>query len=566
MSSEAGPPNDDGSAEKDEDSALSGDAAELSAYDKFFYRHLQFVRNHATYGAQLYREPITSSSFHNPNTFWSVGEKERFFKALERFGKRRVDLICQFVNNADEDDNSEQEEEEEGQVKIRKKKTMVDIVAYMEVLEAGVKTLSNMKEVGEISTATPEVESSSEDTDFTERDGYRRENRASAREVSDKWIRLEERLAARLCVKERVWESERREEQRQKHARKFMRAALKEGGTTSKAGKVVSSKQLMGQRESQSEETESSDQATPRKDSQKSQNRGRGVRAEERTLRQQKREEMMQELREIWDREDQMECLGHYELRELDSIIREDAEKAAPTADSGSKQHRRKDSSESVPSEKETQSPAPEVATDLDDEEALKAKMSTMTPVERRRLKKRLHMRRKRAEAKGEVANEDVERLKPGRKTTRPQPVLRAVPVVETKKQKSPEKSPGSGTEQSQEEDVNADEAEGQKYKARGLTFAQKAKQRMSTLGIDVPFVQEHSLDLFNLSKFGSLWELFSDEQTIDSISYETVMLLRSYLEEFLHELILRTIVLAETERNMKTRTKVWKGALDEVS
>jgi hypothetical protein len=81
-------------------------------------------------------------------------------------------------------------------------------------------------------------------------------------------------------------------------------------------------------------------------------------------------------------------------------------------------------------------------------------------------------------------------------------------------------------------------------------------------------------MSLYGISLIGTLSELtlnastrlFSDEKDIDSISYETIMLLRCYLEEFLHELIRHSIVFAETERNMKAQTKVWRGMYDEVS
>jgi hypothetical protein len=482
------------SVEKDEESALPDEDAQLSAYDMLFYRYLQFVRNHAKYGAQLYREPINTSSFQNTNAFWSVREKKRFFRALERFGKRRVDLVCQFVNDAGEDEDSDDPEEEEEQEKMGRKKSVVDVVAYMEVLEAGVEALSKLDD--EILPVIPESDSSSDDEEFIEGTGYLREYRASAREVSDEWIEHEERLAARLRAKERIWETEKRKDQRQNHARKFIRSALRED----KELKKLQEEALISRTEVPTQESQDE---VPK--------RGRGVRAEERVLRYQRREEMMEELQRVWDREDQMEHLGQIELRHLDSLMREDAEKGGPIAASGSTLHRRKESSDSAPSDKETQSPSAPVAIDSDDEEALKAKMATMTPIERRRLQKRLHMRRKRAEAKGEVANEDTARLKTGRKTSRPQHTVQAGPVTATKKQKV-EESSGSTTEveQSQDDNLDDDTVEGQKYKPRGLTFAQKAKLKMSELDIDMPFLQAHSLDLFNLSKFGNLWEYVS--------------------------------------------------------
>ena len=60
----------------------------------------------------------------------------------------------------------------------------------------------------------------------------------------------------------------------------------------------------------------------------------------------------------------------------------------------------------------------PTLNDDTEDDNALGAIPSDLSPASRRRIHNRLYMRRKRAEASGGVARLDPARLKPGRKAS----------------------------------------------------------------------------------------------------------------------------------------------------
>lgn len=137
--------------------------------------------------------------------------------------------------------------------------------------------------------------------------------------------------------------------------------------------------------------------------------------------------------------------------------------------------------------------------------------LASLSPAERRRVKARLFMRRKRAQDAGKDLNESIARLKPGRK---PQvgpkdsaPTSRASSeghelreVLIEGKESDPEGDP-LGEEARKIEDPGGKRKVGQ----RGKTRAEKAAAKFAKYGVDFKHLKEHELDLFHLRRFGSL-------------------------------------------------------------
>ena len=281
------------------------------------------------------------------------------------------------------------------------------------------------------------LEKGSKRTDVDEK----RTSAPSARCVSTKWIEYEEKQAALLARNEVEWERSQLATGRER--------ILKE------------------------------EKSRIRKRREKGFVRDRVARAQE----QERREEYMRRVEEyerLWDQEDTMDSLGYNELSFLDSLIR------THTEANGTNAFATEDDAVDQPEPDDPLSPnSPTQIAELSgDGETSPIDMSSMNAAERRRLQKRLYMRRKRAEASGRTPIQDNVRLRPGRRTTRPQPLD---PLTTS------------------ESDKGRDE--GKKWRKRGLTVAQQLHLQFSELGIDVGTLQEGGLDIFNLAKFWSLWE-----------------------------------------------------------
>lgn len=421
------------------DSATADAADELTHYKKLFLQHLYFARTHSN-GDE--GKPLVSSIL-PPNAFWTAQEKNRFFHGLARYSKLRPDLISAFIGGG---------------------KTPTDVMAYIAALEEGSKRDGPAKE--------------------TEK------KRPVARVMSEKWIKLEERLASQLVKQEIRWQTEMQELEREQSKRKKKR------------------KQVAW------EEEESQ-----------------------------------------WRREDAMEHLGRYELTHLDSIIRKEVEQIAARPSSMQPESSSTRASSSDPNGR-NKSSSPQ------DSEA-----GPMTATERRRLQKRLHMRRKRAEAAGVDVNLEEGRLKPGRKSTRPQALSQSVCSSASPSLRQPPTSQDIEMEDdgSSEEGSEEEESDMRRFKTRGLTAIQKTQQTFNELGIDISLIREERMDLFNLARFSDLWSVLTDDQSVGSISHFTIRLLRECLDEFLFELIGKSITLAEAERDMKEGTRVWHEQRGEV-
>ncbi|KAG8754451.1 hypothetical protein FRC14_005073 [Serendipita sp. 396] len=137
---------------------------ELLSYKKLFLEHLSCTQHH--FHTKTPEEDVIESKLRSsivpPNTFWTNEEKEIFFRSISRHSKLRPDLIA-----AD----------------IGEKRTVVDVIAYIALLEEGVKSLAN-----------EEIEEE-EDDDVVEEPLQH-----SARVMSDKWIHFEE-----IHGKQKTW-------------------------------------------------------------------------------------------------------------------------------------------------------------------------------------------------------------------------------------------------------------------------------------------------------------------------------------------------------------------------
>ena len=212
------------------------------------------------------------------------------------------------------------------------------------------------------------------------------------------------------------------------------------------------------------------------------------VRAEE-TIRLQLYEERRAELEEAWEKEDALEVLDAVDLQMLDMVLRKGIQEQESEAGV----------------DIIVASPTPQVNPDdgLD--------LASLSPAERRKVKNRLFMRRKRAQAAGKDFDESITRLKPGRK-------LQATP-----KDVAPSSRPSSQEHKNPEVDIEwkegdlEDESLGEeggkigdtdnkrKVGQRGRSRAEKAAAKFVKHGLDFEHLKKHELDLFYLRRFGSL-------------------------------------------------------------
>ncbi|KAJ7218048.1 hypothetical protein GGX14DRAFT_439411 [Mycena pura] len=234
-----------------------------------------------------------------------------------------------------------------------------------------------------------------------------------------------------------------------------------------------------------------------------------------------------------------------------------------------------------------------------------------LSPASRRRLAKRLHMRKQRAEAAGKEADMASVKLLPGRKKTTEDSRLHKSRPKKYKPRKAgkwiqeadlqgkatkhkPSKlkpvkwihfdlqdeangshvaAGPSVTNAEDEDDTNGlsvpdpdvNNAPTVRHGKRGLTSAHKILSLFEERGINANTLIECGLDIFNLSALGKLMGLIhsayadSDEKIDSSISIETVKLLRNILLDFVSTLIHRAISIREQEVLLKRKIKVWR-------
>ncbi|KAJ6499926.1 hypothetical protein C8R47DRAFT_1211525 [Mycena vitilis] len=205
-----------------------------------------------------------------------------------------------------------------------------------------------------------------------------------------------------------------------------------------------------------------------------------------------------------------------------------------------------------------------------------------LSPASRRRLAKRLHMRKKRAEAAGIEPNLLPTKLVPGpkqkrvyirkprphkykpRKPKNPPPEL----DMEEEGHSGPDMNAGPSVSGSRsvEDDDEGTVSDTTYYNKGGVTAPYKILSAFKEQGIDAHTLTEGGLNIFNLSMLGKLMRLFrgtfadSDEKSVASlISLDTVELLRNILLDFTSTTVHHAISLREQEVNLKRKIKVWR-------
>ncbi|KAF7974644.1 hypothetical protein HWV62_11516 [Athelia sp. TMB] len=284
----------------------------------------------------------------------------------------------------------------------------------------------------------------------------------------------------------------------------------------------------------------------------------------------------------VWAEEDLLSSMGAPHFTVIDNILREEEDAFAASVLAGSASHSRQTTAEPAhtpsvytnlddsaidpllrdpppPPQSATSEPTPEPGPSLE----------TLSPASRKRVRKRLYMRRKRAEAAGLLPNaecgtedtvataatmEGVQREKPGRKG-RPR-----------KKQKT-----DSGSKDiPDQEDLDDNDAEDEEPNARhshipGKTLHYKIKGQLASMGWDAQALHAKGLGLFHLAALAKYTRLYvllhpeTDEEVASKFSADFIKFLHAHIVQYVTELMHRAIASREQERVMKGRTKVWR-------
>lgn len=384
-----------------------------TAYFTRFRQHVQQTHLHLRGHDPL--SPLAPFYTQNPTSHWTSAEKSAFFHGLSVYSRLRPDLIAEHV----------------------KTKNVIDVCAYMNMLEGGVRGQG-------IEVKRKEME--------------------VAMEVSEEWIKWEEEKAAGLIV----IEEERRTDVR----------IARENETKEKKRELMPRRKIGEERNEEQERKRS------------------------------EFKEWHNEQKDWWDRQDLLQSMGVAHLKVIDNILREEEEalKVAATSRQGTLEPTQSFSNavdiEIIdPILRAETGPIAGTSTTVQVLES-KPSMQELSPASRRRTYKRLYMRRKRAEAKGNAdalssqAADVVERVKPGRKG-RPR-----------KRRKTDEGSVVGGDDDSDNEDDEEEEEEGEDLRhphIGGKTRHYKIKGKFEALRFDARALQEKGLGLFHLSALAKL-------------------------------------------------------------
>ncbi|KAG5651768.1 hypothetical protein H0H81_007521 [Sphagnurus paluster] len=227
---------------------------------------------------------------------------------------------------------------------------------------------------------------------------------------------------------------------------------------------------------------------------------------------------------------------------------------------------------------------------------------SDLSPVSRRRFQKRLYMRRKRAEQRGEEPVAVVAKLRPGRKTKEPKTLAKSsrkkgentqvepesLPVEATRVASGPEDDPMDvdvdkvpvkaldvkQVEEVEEEKEDIDDKNDGTRRRRskgGMTKHYKIKKEFAAKGISADTLINRDLGLFHLSTLSRLMKLYKsgydsrDSDAAGAISADTIRLMTAIAVEFTTEVVHRTIISREQENHMKSGTKVYGPVREEI-
>jgi hypothetical protein len=182
-----------------------------------------------------------------------------------------------------------------------------------------------------------------------------------------------------------------------------------------------------------------------------------------------------------WTREDAFARLDAVALQVLDRILRVDEERRDKAGFDDQEEDKSSTTPHPVASSSSLRPVTPTPNDDDDDSDAC-AVPSNLSPASRRLISKRLHMRRKRAEASGRTAQLGPARLKPGRKASA------------TSKYRRPKSHGG---------DYGQDLNSNPEQPVRGRTRPYKIQREFQRLEIGADYLRENGLGLFHLGALG---------------------------------------------------------------
>ncbi|KAF8973260.1 hypothetical protein BDZ97DRAFT_1722449 [Flammula alnicola] len=198
-----------------------------------------------------------------------------------------------------------------------------------------------------------------------------------------------------------------------------------------------------------------------------------------------------------------------------------------------------------------------------------------------RRLKKRLYMRRKRAEQAGKAVIPDLNKLRPGRQKTTRKPSKPRPKTYKPKRMsegyfepKSLSPQPETAASQPNSLDMNHEDVESicEPRTQGGTTKPYRIKKVLQENGVDAEMLSHMDLDFFHLSTLARLMRLYNPVSNsmgpleLVSISADTVQLLVSITTEFVSEIVRRAVITKEQEIRLKGNMKVWKYDKDEIT
>ncbi|KAF7315645.1 hypothetical protein MIND_00080000 [Mycena indigotica] len=200
----------------------------------------------------------------------------------------------------------------------------------------------------------------------------------------------------------------------------------------------------------------------------------------------------------------------------------------------------------------------------------------TTAPESKRRAYKRLYMRKKRAETTGTDADLDSVKLIVGRKVTRllgrkPRPAK--YKVRGTKKWihsidgGQQRKITPAVTLEVQESSSSSGDSDTKHTRKGGLPSVSRATRELEKKGIDASVLSDSELDVFALSVLGKLMKSTHNDVAPEGVeekfrtclSFETVVLLKDILLDFITPVIHNAISLREKEVTLKQDITVWR-------
>ncbi|KAH9052287.1 hypothetical protein EDB87DRAFT_1692445 [Lactarius vividus] len=293
---------------------------------------------------------------------------------------------------------------------------------------------------------------------------------------------------------------------------------------------------------------------------------GKGA-ARDRAGQQARREELERwrwEQEGVWEREDTLARLDGVALQALDRILRVDEESRVEAHFRGEAEAEEHGTPAAQPGPVTGLSTAvppratspPNLSTLAprnrgDDSEDVDTVLANLSPASRRRARKRLYMRRKRAEACGGVAQLNPMRLKPGRKAS----------ATNKNRQHRPSAPDPDDTDEDAE----------QKRLLHGITRPYKVQRKLDELGINAKYMRENGLGLFRL---GALWRPHAVRLTLsmyprldplqpkgvtEFISAGTIQALHTLVVRFTRDVVRRALALRELDFARHGRVKLWR-------